>query len=58
MTIGWYEQFWWMEDEFGSNCTAAQRESVLAFTLAVTDETFISDVNATATPGIVSSEWE
>lgn len=43
-----------MEDEFGSNCTIAQRETVLAFTLAVTDETFISDVNATITPGIVS----
>ena len=54
MTIGWYERFWWTEDEFESNCTAKQRESVLAFTLAATDETFISDVNATTTPGIVS----
>ena len=54
LTVGWYVRFWWQVEEMHSNCTAKQIESVLAFTLAVTDETFVSDVSLTTTPGIVS----
>lgn len=54
LTVGWYSRFWWQLEERHSNCTAEQIESLLAFSLAVTDETFLSDLNLTTTPGIVS----
>ena len=58
ITIGWLREFWWNEgiEEGDLNCTAAQRQQVLSFSLAVSDEIFLDlerDADVVTTPGIV-----
>lgn len=58
ITLGWNSRFWWEVEQPNLTCTAEERESVLPYTLAVSDEFFIQegsrDINNTITPGIVS----
>ena len=53
LTIGWYSNFWWREDEPGLTCTVEEREKVLANSLVVSDEIFLGDADAINTTGIV-----
>ena len=57
MTPGRSRKFWWRQEIPGLNCTADQRESVLPFSLSVTENYFLDedkDANITTTSGIVS----
>ena len=57
VTIGWYSNFWWREDEQNLSCTIEERENVLGHSLVVSDEIFLDaerDANVMTTPGIVS----
>lgn len=62
MVIGWYAPQWWVGTdeeqekvlaEFG--CNAAQRESVLPYTLSPLQSEFITDFTTVVDSGIVSN---
>ena len=59
VTIGWYSDFWWREDEPGLTCTVEEREKVLANSLVVSDEIFLDierDADVITATGIVRSK--
>ena len=54
LTLGWYGQNWWREEDQNSTCTAQERESVLNRSLAFLQCDFIEDLNLTTDTGIVN----
>ena len=54
LTYGWYEDRWFAEEMQEDNCTSAQRESVLPYTLAVLQDEFLTNLSAITDTGIVS----
>ena len=54
LTYGWYEDRWFAEEMQEDNCTSAQRESVLPYTLAVLQDEFLTNLSAITDIGIVS----
>ena len=54
LTYGWYEDRWFAEEVQGDECTPAQRESVLPYTLAVLQDEFLTNLSAITDIGIVS----
>ena len=54
LTYGWYEDRWFAEEVQGDDCTPAQRESVLPYTLAVLQDEFLTNLSAITDTGIVS----
>ncbi len=57
LTIGWYSQFWWRIQDEGLNCSVADRESVLANSLAFSNLVFLhqaDDITMNTSTGIVS----
>lgn len=56
LTSGLLTQFWWKEQEDDLSCTAAERESILPFTLSVSKNFFLDelkDFNFTTSINIV-----
>ena len=54
LTYGWYEDRWFAEEVQGDECTPAQRESVLLYTLAVQRDEFLTNFSIITDTGIVS----
>ena len=54
LTYGWYKDRWFAEEMQGDECTPAQRESVLLYTLAVLQDEFLTNLSAITDTGIVS----
>ena len=54
LTLGWYGQNWWQEEDQNFTCTAQERESVLNRSLAFLQCDFIEDLNLTTDTGIVN----
>ena len=54
LTYGWYKDRWFAEEMQGDECTPAQRESVLPYTLAVLQDEFLTNLSAITDTGIVS----
>ena len=54
LTYGWYEYKWFAEQLQGDECTPAQRESVLPYTLAVLQDEFLTNLSTITDIGIVS----
>ena len=54
LTFGWYEYKWFAEQLQGDECTPAQRESVLPYTLAVLQDEFLTNLSTITDIGIVS----
>ena len=55
LTLAWYAQQWWLEEDQLSTCTPHQLESVLPSSLALTYFTFLQNHGMTTDTGIVSS---
>jgi hypothetical protein len=56
MTLGRFRKFWWRQEIPDLTCTADQRESVMASSLAFTENYFLDEVrdaNITTTSGMV-----
>ena len=54
LTFGWYEYKWFAEELQGDECTPAQRESVLPYTLAILQDEFLTNLSTITDIGIVS----
>ena len=54
LTYGWYGDRLLAEEVQGDECTPAQRESVLLYTLAVLQEEFLTNLSAITDTGLVS----
>ena len=54
LTYGWYEYRWFAEEMQGDECTPAERESVLRYTLAVLRDEFLTNLSIFTDTGIVS----
>ena len=55
LTYGWYEDRWFAEEMQEDNCTSAQRESVLQYTVAVHRDEFLTNFSIITDTGIVST---
>jgi len=55
LTLAWYAQQWWLEEDQLSTCTPHQLESVLPSSLALTYFSFLQNHSMTTDTGIVSS---
>ena len=54
LTYGWYEDRWFAKEVPEDECTPAQRESVLLYTLAVRRDEFLTNFSIITDTGIVS----
>ena len=54
LTYGWYEDRWFAEEVQGDECTPAQRESVIPYTLAVLQDEFLTNLSVITDTDIVS----
>ena len=54
LTYGWYKYKWFAEEVQGDECTPAQRESVLPYSLAILQDEFLTNLSTTTDIGIVS----
>ena len=54
LTYAWYDDGWWEEEDEEDGCTSVQRQSVLPYTLAATQDEFLSNFSATTDTGFVS----
>ena len=54
LTYGWYVDRWFAEEVQGDECTPAQHESVLLYTLAVRRDEFLANYSIITDTGIVS----
>ena len=57
LTYGWYGDRWFAEEVQGDECTPAQRESVILYTLAVFQDEFLTNLSAITDTGIVSMRF-
>ena len=55
LTYGWYEDRWFATENQGDECTPAQRESVLLYTVAVHRDEFLTNFSIITDTGIVST---
>ena len=54
LTYGWYEDRWFAEVVPEDECTPAQRESVLLYTLAIRRDEFLTNFSVITDTDIVS----